>query len=331
MSVTSPVFSRSLVGFVKFSFNLITKTGLLIRMPVHAQVYKIGGADLYPMTTRYNYDGIGEIEVPFIPGSSLKGRMRGLLETATKQKFYTTDEKIWSYVRSLSAMEDVDIFLDDIKSRNVISELFGWAAANYRQVIDALHDKQKKNLPTNYNERDIEKLFSESVAPTRLLFSDLYPSSDYVRSLRPRSVADFLEEKPENRIDRVTSAADPREVVRVRPGVEFSGDITLLLYDIDKGKLNEYLNTLVLGMELVEATYLGGSGSRGYGRVVFRNICVKPHKIVKTSSSEGSVFYVKPLVSSHSGETYKELCYDDLEKLKQAIKDLLKILEELFV
>jgi len=237
MSVTSPVFSRSLVGFVKFSFNLITKTGLLIRMPVHAQVYKIGGADLYPMTTRYNYEGIGEIEVPFIPGSSLKGRIRSLLETATKQKFYTTDEKIWSYVRSLSAMDDVDIFLDDIKSRNVISELFGWAAANYRQLIEALRNKQKNNLPTNYNEKDIEKLFSESVAPTRLLFSDLYPSLDYVRSLRPRSVADFLEEKPENRIDRVTSAADPREVVRVRPGVEFSGDITLLLYDIDKESL----------------------------------------------------------------------------------------------
>lgn len=323
----NPVFNRSLVGLAKFEFRLETKTGLLIRMPVQAQAYRIGGADLYPMTTKYKYviDGsVEEIEVPFIPGSSLKGRMRGLLEVATRQKLYTTDRKIWQYVRSLSAMDDVDVFLDDINNRNVISELFGWAAANYRQIIDELNKRIREKGGSKYNESIVQQLFSEKISPTRLLFSDLYPSEDYVKKVRPRSVSDFLEEKPENRIDRITSAADPREVVRVRPGVEFSGDITLLLYDIDKSKLNEYINTIVLGFELVEATYLGGSGSRGYGRVIFRNFTVTPYKISKSSSQE-NIFTLKPITSQST-----KLEFKDVKDLRARIEELVKALSALF-
>jgi CRISPR-associated protein Csm3 len=70
-------------------------------------------------------------------------------------------------------------------------------------------------------------------------------------------------EKPENRIDRVTATADPRDIVRVRPGGEFEGAATLFVFDIDKDYVKRNVETILLGLELLEKTYLGGRGSRG--------------------------------------------------------------------
>ncbi len=313
-----PVFSRRLAGIVDISFKLITRTGLLIRMPVHAQAYRIGGADLYPMVARYNYDGIGELEVPYIPGSSLKGRMRALLEQATGQKFYTTDNKIWQYVRSIRTM-NIDEMIDDIYARNVISELFGWAASNYKQMKEEL-DRENKGGSSRYGEKDLEKIFSDYLAVTRLLFSDLFPSKEYVENIEATSISDFLEEKPENRIDRITSAADPREVVRVRPGAEFEGGVSMLLYNIDRDMniIRRYIETLVLGFELVEKTYLGGSGSRGYGRVNFKEFRITSYRI---ASSGNGIYRLEKL---------DEMNFEDINKLKSGVDELVKTLSKIF-
>lgn len=263
-------FCKRLLGLVKLNLVFETITGLLIQMPEAAQAYRIGGADKYPMVTRkiYSIDGKDlELEVPFIPGSSLKGRMRSLLELAHGLKLYTTDRKIWQHVRSLQAMKDFNDFVEDVRSRDVVDELFGWAAVNYKQILDAANHAK---IPEP--EKVVNEIFS-ILAPTRLLFSDFFPTQEYIVTHKVTSIADFLEEKPENRIDRVTSAADPREVVRVRPGVRFEGTITLLLFDKDddvvKGEklVNRYIDTILLGLQLIEETYIGSSGSRGYGRV----------------------------------------------------------------
>ncbi|MEM1684538.1 MAG: RAMP superfamily CRISPR-associated protein, partial [Nanopusillaceae archaeon] len=78
-------FTRRLTGYAVFTLRFVTKTGLLIQAPIQAQAYKIGGADKYPMTTRKRYRD-AELEVPYVPGSSIKGRLRSLLELATNQK-----------------------------------------------------------------------------------------------------------------------------------------------------------------------------------------------------------------------------------------------------
>lgn len=264
-------FKRGLKGFVKFRLIFETLSGLLIRMPVQAQAYRIGGADQYPMVTKKEYNG-REIEVPYVPGSSLKGRMRCLLELSMGSKVYTTDKKIWQHVRNISAMDED--FFSDVINRCVIDELFGWAATNYRQISDKL-DKLRHKLGSSITADDVYKI----LAPTRLLVTDFFPSSRYVAKIDAKSVADFLEEKSENRIDRITSAADPRNVVRVKPGVEFEGSITIILYDHDKDMVSKYIHTLATGLKLIEETYLGGSGSRGYGRVKFKNIRVSVSKI----------------------------------------------------
>lgn len=252
-------FNRRLVGLLKLNLLLENTTGLLIQMPISAQAYRIGGADKYPMVTRRKYS-IGELEVPYIPGSSLKGRIRALVELALGKKLYTTDGKIWLHVRSLTSMT-FNEFEEDVRNRDVVDELFGWAAANYKQILDEAEEPYKSNAQVVANQ-----LFS-NLAPTRFMVSDFFPTVKYVEAHSVKSIADFLEEKPENRIDRITSAADPREVVRVKPGVEFGGNITILFFDNDGEKAEEYLNTMMLGLKLLEETYLGSSGSRGYGRV----------------------------------------------------------------
>ncbi len=284
---------RALRAIVRFNVKLRTVTGLLIRMPVHAQVFKIGGADQYPMVTRKCYQGV-ELEVPYIPGSSIKGRMRSLLELALERELYTTDFKIWQHMRSINIKvsgakgEDAkrkvaEIFEKDVKDRCLICELFGWPAANYQQIRD--------HMEVLYGEANAEaktrELF-DLLAPTRLMVSDFFPDEEYVKEHNIKSIADFLEEKSENRIDRVTSAADPRNIVRVKPEVVFSGTITLLLFHHDKDQVERYLRTVALGLKLIEETYLGGCGSRGYGRVKFGPIDIFAEKVSVRSSGETS-------------------------------------------
>lgn len=74
--------------------------------------------------------------------------------------------------------------------------------------------------------------------------------------------------KSENIVDRLTGAADsPRFVERVPAGASFVLNIQL---QIMEGDDEEKLTALVKeGLALVEDSYLGSSGSRGYGQVRF--------------------------------------------------------------
>jgi CRISPR-associated protein Csm3 len=57
---------------------------------------------------------------------------------------------------------------------------------------------------------------------------------------------------------------------RVPAGAQFRFSITLLQFEKDPAEKLEGL--LALGLKLLEMTNLGGSGSRGYGKVEFRQI-----------------------------------------------------------
>ncbi len=310
MSASS--FSRGLIGLVRFDLRFETITGLLIRMPVQAQAYRIGGADLYPMVARIKYrvgGNVRDLEVPYVPGSSLKGRMRGLLELSMGARLYSADRKIWQHVRSLAAMGPN--FFDDVRNRCVIDELFGWAAANYRQLEERLRSQGQQ---ARYQVNDVYSM----LAPTRLLVSEFYPAPDYVESIDAKSVADFLEEKSENRIDRITSAADPRSIVRVKPGVVFEGAIKMLLFDHDADMVARYLKTLATGLRLLEETYLGSSGSRGYGRIRFTRISISVYKL---DTSSGAPRLVPADIKKEYGSA--EEFNGDAEKIAKTIVEKL--------
>lgn len=109
--------------------------------------------------------------------------------------------------------------------------------------------------------------------PARLIVRDSYPD-DYTREL----IRDYkLEVKFENQLDRITAAANPRQIERVPKGSRFNLSMIYNIYDNSDISL---LKDVFRSMKLVEDSYLGGHGSRGYGRVMFNmdKLLLKPKK-----------------------------------------------------
>lgn len=120
-------------------------------------------------------------------------------------------------------------------------------------------DKQEKGL--------------EGVFQQRLIVRD-------ARLLNPKELEEasntdmpMTEVKTEVAIDRITSKANPRQIERVPAGAEFGFEFVLNLYEGDNQ--DEYLNLLFEAMELLQDDYLGGYGSRGYGKIKFEIKSVK--------------------------------------------------------
>jgi CRISPR-associated protein Csm3 len=160
--------------------------------------------------------------LPYIPGSSLKGKMRSLLEKVSGIEFNRT------------VGQKVNIHVCDTEEDALlcnVCRLFGSSGS------------------TNH--------------PARIFVRDSYLTGIWEEKFRKELL---IEEKYEASIDRVTSAANPRPVERVPPGVEFEFEI---IYNVEDNRWKEDLRNLFKAMKLLEDDYLGGSGSRGYGKVRF--------------------------------------------------------------
>jgi CRISPR-associated protein Csm3 len=89
--------------------------------------------------------------------------------------------------------------------------------------------------------------------------------------MKKNLASEWTEEKMENSIDRITSAATPRTLERVPKGARFEFQIVFtLLQQSDR----DLLAALLLAMQLLEDDYLGAWGSRGSGQVCFEEIQV---------------------------------------------------------
>ena len=224
-----------LIGRVFITFDLCAATGLHIGGSDTG--IEIGGVDKTvirdPLTNR-----------PYIPGSSLKGKIRSLLEKYLGLK---QNQRIGiGYIHSCGA----DYRGDELTSKGKeeylkcpVCQVFG--------------------VP---GERDFS-------TPTRLVVRDTHMSDASAERLEnsARTVLPFTEVKTEVSIDRVTSAANPRQMERVPAGTIFSrAELVYSIYDkgdCDPRKDVEHLATLVEGLLLLEDDYLGGLGSRGSGKV----------------------------------------------------------------
>ena len=84
----------------------------------------------------------------------------------------------------------------------------------------------------------------------------------------------LTEAKSENTIDRITSVTvngGVRQTERVPAGAEFDFKLTLRQFEGDSPEL---LDLVLKGLRLLELDSLGGSGSRGYGKIEFQNLTV---------------------------------------------------------
>jgi CRISPR-associated protein Csm3 len=148
---------------------------------------------------------------PYIPGSSLKGKIRSLLELRSGLMLNTKGAPL--------STKDMNHLSDGPQKQECkqILRLFGVSGADSEE--------------------------NSGIGPTRASFSDCPLDSDWAIRARKANWP-LTEVKSENRIDRIKGVAEhPRFTERVP--------------------------ALMEGMKLLELDALGGSGSRGYGRIHF--------------------------------------------------------------
>jgi len=188
--------------------------------------------------------------VPYIPGSSIKGKIRSLLELKYSQYTQLTG------------------FVDNGKID--------------RKKLQEKGIKENDNeLMSKFN-NDIQKLFGsvakESDHKTRIIVRDAFLDKKTKSDMENQTgdfvniELDYTEGKWENTIDRLTSAANPRQLERVPAGAKFDFSIVFTFYEESDNKL---LKMFVEGMQLLQDDYLGGSGSRGYGQIEFKEITIR--------------------------------------------------------
>ena len=176
---------------------------------------------------------------PYVPGSSLKGKLRSLLERR-------------------EAKNDPGFFKRDIGRRG------------FPIYIHVCENKEQAS------ECPVCRVFGSSGGrndqgsnfPARIRVRDAYLTAYSERKLREADT-DLLytEVKYENALDRITAAANPRPVERVPAGTDF---VFELVYDVENlDQLQEDLENLAYCLAVLEDDYLGGHGSRGYGKVKF--------------------------------------------------------------
>jgi CRISPR-associated protein Csm3 len=214
-----------LVDIHQLTATLALESGL--RIGASEGEIRIGGVD--NQVIRHPHSGD-----PYIPGSSLKGKVRSLLE--------------W---RS-GAVRSEPLGIRDMSQRHpdvrTILQLFGVGGG------DQLSEAEAADL-----------------GPTRLAFWDAALQADWVAAVKGNAQM-LVEVKTENRIDRIKGVAEhPRQTERVPSGARFDFRLSIKRLDID-GDGAELRKMVLAGLRLLELDSLGGSGSRGYGKVKFSDM-----------------------------------------------------------
>lgn len=188
---------------------------------------EIGGIDSPVVKNPYTQE-------PYIPGSSLKGKLRCLMEWAT----------------------------DRVESNGGT-----WEGGGQKDAKRLAEDPVLRIFGTTNKQWE--------AGPTRLLVRDCSLNEDWRDGLIEQGLP-FTEEKFENNIDRIQGKAGVgiRKTERVPAGALFDLMVVYRVFDTGDGgkKDEEYFGRFLETMRLLEHDALGGSGSRGYGRIRFEDL-----------------------------------------------------------
>ncbi len=215
--------------------EIVTKTGLHIGGSPGALA--IGNVDMPVIRDE-------RTNQPYIPGSSLKGKMRSQAEKWTGAPQNTTINK--GKPDGTGKVEMHTAKSAQEYATYWVNPLFGVTGDNGDWVN----------------------------APNRLILRDIALTAESARELlAARTDMPYTEVKWEAAIDRVTSAATPRQIERVPAGAVFGPmELVFSMYLKEDKAL---LGHLLTAMQLLEDDYLGGQGSRGSGKIAFRNLKVE--------------------------------------------------------
>ena len=119
--------------------------------------------------------------------------------------------------------------------------------------------------------QEITRLFGSMGKRSRLIFSDMVLAN--MDELHAYGIDNPTETKFENAINRLSGVANPRQIERVIRGSSFNCSIIYNAEDI--AQMRDDIALLAEGMKFLRHDYLGGHGSRGYGRVRFQDVCIE--------------------------------------------------------
>jgi len=173
-------------------------------------------------------------QLPYVPGSSLKGKMRSLFER------------------------------------------YCGAAINHEIDQVSIHSCHVGG--TNYEKCDVCHIFGVPAPSKEDKFKPDHPTPLVVRDVDLARIGgqtvdeldEYTEIKWEAAIDRITSAAVPRQMERVPAGAIF--EPMELIYNVYSADVLGRLPQVFVALQLVEDDYLGGLGSRGSGKVRFEEL-----------------------------------------------------------
>jgi CRISPR-associated protein Csm3 len=215
-----------LTGVKEYTGKIVLQSGLHIGAG-DAEM-RIGGTDNPVIKHPHTHE-------PYIPGSSLKGKVRSLLELRS------------GLIGQRNKVDGGPLSLKDYRNAQgenrdacaAILKLFGVSGADQDEAGE--------------------------IGPSRASFADCGLNPEWKKYAFEKNMV-LTEVKSENSIDRIKGTAlNPRFTERVPADTQFSFSITVKQMEGD-GNLEKLL---FQGLKLLELDALGGSGSRGYGRVKF--------------------------------------------------------------
>ncbi len=256
---------KPLLGKLRLTSKLAVKTGLHIGGG--GENLDIGGLDKPvirdPITQQ-----------PYLPGSSIKGKMRSILERVLQKPVnraggsgtfrYESDD-----LESGFSAHSQEISFEGARTCK-ISRVFGSTGTNCWLPSDVV--KAQEIERTGNEEKTIQgrKYFKAKGrnAPARLIVRDCHLTEDSIAKLKAIDTGLYMTEwKFENGIDRITAAANPRQLERVPAGSAFDFE---LVYTVENPtQVVEDLKNIAIALAILEDDAIGGHGSRGYGKVVF--------------------------------------------------------------
>lgn len=252
--MSNTIQQRQLLGKIRINSTLIVETGLHIGGG--GETLEIGGIDKpvirNPITKH-----------PYLPGSSIKGKIRSILERLSNQPL---NRKMFS---------GVDIYRHECDTTETyyIHENSDTThkGANKCPVCRVFGSTGANNcfIPNNNNRQKIK--IKGLNFPASLIVRDAHLTDQSVQILKKADTdLDMTEWKFENSIDRVTAAANPRQLERVPAGAKFDFEMVYTVEDWDHAR--EDLKNLAVALAILEDDALGGHGSRGYGKIRFDKI-----------------------------------------------------------
>lgn len=214
-----------------------------------------------------------------MPGSSIKGKLRSILERLLNKPLnraggsdtyrYESDDLADGYTEIANGQY---VAFEGAETCTV-SRVFGstggskcWLPTAIARAADLANNNSRTTLIDGEEYTQVKG----RNAPARLLVRDCHLSPDSARQLAKIDTGLYMTEwKFENGLDRITAAANPRQLERVPAGAKFEFELVYTVENAEQAA--EDIQNLAIALAILEDDALGGHGSRGYGKVKFEN------------------------------------------------------------